>query len=169
MATLEFQGFKFTGTAAECASMAAEFQAIKASSPVQSVTTQTKVRRQLIDDDTPQPRLFERQMVERAEPPKARQAGREVLNYLQAVKDHTASGGLTGEDLVPVLGVAHAKGVGSRIGPINRALVAAGYRKIEEVYTNTRDSTGTRRWRAGPRISEAMDTFQRLSEEVNRA
>lgn len=81
-----------------------------------------------------------------------------ALSLLKLIADHHVSGGVTGGDIMPLLGTDKPKGIGSKVTAVNRAIVAAGFSELSDVYTNTEriDPKGPRQWRAGPRIRDAI-------------
>ncbi len=65
---------------------------------------------------------------------------------------------------MPILGLNHPKGVGSRTSVLNKSIESLGY-KAEEVYTKHRDNGGQRRWKAGPKMHEAIETISKLAKK----
>jgi len=59
-----------------------------------------------------------------------------------------------------VLGAAHAKGIGSKMTPVNAYLQLLDF-EVAEVYKNDRDATGNRMWIPGERFDEAL---QKISD-----
>lgn len=79
--------------------------------------------------------------------------------FLQVIADHERTGGADVSTVMRVLGAAHAKGVGSKAAVVNRVLDSRGF-AIPDVYTNDRDALGMRYWKAGPKLADALATFE---------
>lgn len=159
MATVEYEGFKFTGTAEECAAFAKQLRsngvpqaasaprvAVQPSLDTKGAWAIPSAKNGLIL--TPPP-----------SPDKDLHTNRLTLRFLKAVQDHRHSGGISGEDLQAILSVEHPKGVGSRIGAINVHLKKQGI-DPEKVYTKHRDSAGVRHWRAGADLDETIKILE---------
>jgi hypothetical protein len=86
-----------------------------------------------------------------------------TLDFLSLLSSQIAAGGTPTTSVMAVLGVSHAKGVGSKTAIINRILDGAGF-ATPDVYVNPRDALGLRVWQAGPRIQDAMDALSQSSE-----
>jgi hypothetical protein len=86
-----------------------------------------------------------------------------TLDFLSLLSSQSAAGGTPTTSVMAVLGVSHAKGVGSKTAIINRILDGAGF-ATPDVYVNPRDALGLRVWQAGPRIQDAMDALSQSTE-----
>jgi hypothetical protein len=81
--------------------------------------------------------------------------------FLTAI-DRGPEGGIDGEAMAKVLGVAHGKGIGSRAAAINILLRQLGFSRTE-VYQNDRTSVG-RLWKPGPKLDQAMVAVRQYQE-----
>ena len=79
----------------------------------------------------------------------------QVVNLLLLLKDYRASGGAKSEEVMKTLGAVHAKGIGSKMTPINTYLSVLGF-EPGNVYKNDRDATGSRMWIPGEQFEEAL-------------
>jgi hypothetical protein len=89
-----------------------------------------------------------------------------TLSFLRAIQraPHT---GVPSDHMMGILGVTHAKGIGSRMARINSVLekrLVELRDPIAEVYQTTRTPNG-RVWRAGPALMPAIEL---LTERVGR-
>lgn len=158
MPTLEFEGFKFTGTSDECAAMALKFHSLKAGSAAQRLAEAPPakdVSRELPFPQGTLPRIG----VKAPEP-----VDEYAIKFIKAIMNGSTTGGVTGDDLMSVLDVTHPKGVGSKAASINRAIVRLGY-KVDDAYTKSRGPDTIRRWKAGPKAWEILKAFEDLPKE----
>lgn len=81
-----------------------------------------------------------------------------ALDFLRLIEDQELMGGAAQQEVMTILGAAHAKGIGSKAAVVNRVIDAAGF-AIPDVYTNARDSSGARTWRAGPDLAKALEAI----------
>jgi hypothetical protein len=166
MATLEFEGFKFTGTSEECAALAFKFRTLKASTPVQRVPEVTPTPTAAPEAKGATKELpFSKGTLPRVGLKDSEPVDDSAIRFIKAIMTGTPMGGVTGDDLMLVLDVNHPKGVGSKAASINRAIVRLGY-KVEDVYTKTRGSDMIRRWKAGPKAWDALKAFEDISKKV---
>lgn len=86
-----------------------------------------------------------------------------ALRFLKLVRDHTASGGASVDQVMQVLGATHPKGVGSKTAQINKFITDTTKIELSEIYTNDRDPLGARWWKAGPKMTEAIAA---LSQDI---
>ena len=84
-----------------------------------------------------------------------------VLSFLEAI--YRAPKGIGTADLMPILGVEHPKGVGSRTALFNGILRQLGFSKpFPEVYSVEKTPSG-RVFYPGPELRRAIETLERAS------
>jgi hypothetical protein len=81
-----------------------------------------------------------------------------ALDFLKLIKDFSRSGGAPQTDVMRVLGATHPKGIGSKAALVNRAIASVGF-KVEDVYSNDRDPSGARYWKARSELNRAMEAL----------
>lgn len=81
-----------------------------------------------------------------------------ALDFLKLIKDFSRSGGAPQADVMRVLGAIHPKGIGSKAALVNRAIASLGF-KVEDVYSNDRDPSGARSWKARSELDRAMEAL----------
>jgi hypothetical protein len=87
---------------------------------------------------------------------------RMALEFLKAIRDGAAIGGIQAAVLVKVLGVSAPKAIGSKSATINKLIKRIGL-GVEKVYTNPKTASG-RIWRPGRKMNYAIDLIeQRLA------
>lgn len=82
-------------------------------------------------------------------------AAKRAIALFKALRDHRASGGMMPEEVMPLVGTTHPKGIGNRMQAINALLREKGF-AADDVYSNSRSETGKRVWLARARIEEAI-------------
>ena len=85
--------------------------------------------------------------------------------FVHLLLDHARSGGVTAAEVMSAVGAVHPKGIGSRMQAINTFFKVHGL-EPHEVYTNDRDETGARGWRAGPQIELAVAAVEEAMQRL---
>ena len=73
--------------------------------------------------------------------------------------------GVSAAAFTRALGIEHSKGIGSRLMPVKGLLKLFGI-ELHEVVVAIRQSDGSRHWKAGPRITEALTLLYGNEQEV---
>jgi hypothetical protein len=82
-----------------------------------------------------------------------------AVRLFRALVSNRATGGMRPEEVMPLVGTVHPKGIGNRMQGINALLREIGI-PAEEVYSNARNELGSRMWMPKARTAEAIKVIE---------